>query len=526
LSKVSSGASVQRDKTSRANQVSPARPRASGDLHTCISAASFWSPEQIGSESAWLEHAPFAFWIVEALRPKLVIELGTAGGYSYFSLCQAVQWLGLDTRCFAVDTWRGDDHAGFYGEEVFRHVENHNRRRYSAFSTLVRSTFDEAVGHFQDGTIDLLHIDGRHGYADVKHDFSTWQPKLSRRAVVLFHDTNVRETDFGVWKYWAELTAIYPHFEFFHGHGLGVLGVGKHLPDKVRTLLVAGSEGETATEIQNIYARLGSAFTAQLTVQQLEVLVARQREDIASRAAEQTRLTDAVARHIDETAQLRAALEQRVSELMEAKNYEERLLREKIAHALHEKTSEAMRLRRELSQLQEVRGRTIQLIRELDEQSRENRIIKGSMAFRLVQIMQKYAKKLPWVAIQLRRCIPVLLGITAASTPSDPKEVLSTEREIIIASGLFDTEWYLEKNADVRASGLDAVTHYLKYGAQEGRSPSPSFDGNLYLSNNPDAADARMNPLLHYVMCCISEGRTLEAPPARVGRISKVCHPS
>ena len=84
-------------------------------------------------DSSWIEHAPFAFWLVSALRPKTLVELGTHHGYSYFSFCQAVDKLGLDTRCFAIDTWRGDEHAGFYGEEVFAAVDDYNRRKYSRF---------------------------------------------------------------------------------------------------------------------------------------------------------------------------------------------------------------------------------------------------------------------------------------------------------------------------------------------------------------------------------------------------------
>src|SRR5216684_4389292 len=180
---------------------------AAAVLKACLSPACFWAPEQLGPQPSWLEHAPFAFWLMEAMRPRTLVELGTQGGYSYFVFCQAVQRLGLETRCYAVDTWKGDEHAEYYGEEVYEQVRVHHDRQYSAFSTLIRSTFDQALEHFSDGTVDLLHIDGRHYYEDVKHDFEMWRPKLSDRAVVLFHDTNVRERNFGVFKLWEELRA-------------------------------------------------------------------------------------------------------------------------------------------------------------------------------------------------------------------------------------------------------------------------------------------------------------------------------
>jgi Methyltransferase domain len=196
----------------------------------------FWLPDLL-AESAWLGHLPFAFWIVDALRPGVFVELGTHRGTSYSAFCQAVQHLNLETRCFAVDTWKGDEHAGFYGEDVFKEFRGYHDPRYGGFSRLVRSTFDAAADYFSDQSIDLLHIDGCHTYEAVRHDFENWRPKLSNRSVVLFHDTNVRERRFGVWRLWEELTKVYPSFEFVHGHGLGVLGFGRDLPERVCQLL-------------------------------------------------------------------------------------------------------------------------------------------------------------------------------------------------------------------------------------------------------------------------------------------------
>ena len=166
----------------------------------------FWTPER-QAPSTWIEHVPFAFWLVDVLRPRTIVELGTHNGVSYSAMCQAVKSLGLATSCFAVDTWKGDEHAGFYSEDIYRDFAAFHDQRYSAFSRLVRSSFDEALSHFEDGSIDLLHIDGLHTYEAVRHDYQSWLPKLSTDAIVLFHDTNVRERDFGVFRLWSELTA-------------------------------------------------------------------------------------------------------------------------------------------------------------------------------------------------------------------------------------------------------------------------------------------------------------------------------
>jgi hypothetical protein len=160
--------------------------------------------------------------------------------------------------CTAVDTWRGDKHAGFYGESVFETLRHYHDPLYSNFSNLIRSTFDDALGHFADASIDLLHIDGRHNYEDVRHDYESWKPKLSPRAIVLFHDTQVKLADFGVFRFWKEVSKQFPHFEFTHGYGLGVLGVGEVHRSLDFPLFSAALNDEETRSTRQAYEKLGS----------------------------------------------------------------------------------------------------------------------------------------------------------------------------------------------------------------------------------------------------------------------------
>lgn len=111
--------------------------------------------------------------------------------------------------------------------------------------------------------------------------------------------------------------------------------------------------------------------------------------------------------------------------------------------------------------------------------------------------------------------------------PEGVREVTRLDAEIVdclllLASGLFDQEFYVASNSDVPSSGLDPVKHYRAHGGIEGRAPSPNFDGALYLSAYPDISKAGANPLLHFIKWGAQEGRLdavrLDQPPTGVNR--------
>ena len=212
------------------------------------------SPERMHKKSSWTEHTPFAMALVEMLHPRTVVELGTQHGVSYCAFCQAVAELKLPTRCYAVDTWLGDAHAHHYRESVYLDFQKCHRR-YEAFSTLLRMTFDQALPHIPAASVDLLHIDGLHTYEAVKTDYETWRSKLSDRAIVLFHDTMETQYDFGVHRLWAELSPNFPSFNFEHGHGLGILAVGPHQPPAFLDFLSTANAKPATTRA--LFASLG-----------------------------------------------------------------------------------------------------------------------------------------------------------------------------------------------------------------------------------------------------------------------------
>ncbi len=171
---------------------------------------------------AWTPHLYFGYDLVATLQPRVVVELGVDRGESFFAFCQSAIENKTGTRCFGVDTWRGDQHAGGYDDTTFAQVSAYNRANYESFSTLIRASFDEALEQFEPESIDLLHIDGLHTENAVRHDIESWMPKVRPGGIILLHDIDVRSKDFGVWKVWEDVQSDGRSWTFHDGPGLGI----------------------------------------------------------------------------------------------------------------------------------------------------------------------------------------------------------------------------------------------------------------------------------------------------------------
>ena len=172
----------------------------------------------------WEGHRDFVYDLINFVKPKLITELGSQYGCSLFTFCQSVKDNNLDTKIRAVDMWIGDIGAPDTGEEVFALV---NKIKDTYFSNLdiklYQMRFDDALPDFEDGSIDILHIDGGHTFEDVDHDLKTWLPKLSEDGIILFHDV-YSDIDDGSCVHWRETKKKYSNFfDFEHSCGLGIL---------------------------------------------------------------------------------------------------------------------------------------------------------------------------------------------------------------------------------------------------------------------------------------------------------------
>ncbi|WP_206664676.1 rhamnosyltransferase WsaF family glycosyltransferase [Dankookia rubra] len=509
---------------------------------TCFLAEpSFWFPDRL-VPSAWLEHAPFGFWIVAAARPRMLVELGSHHGFSYLVFCQAIQRLGLACQSYAIDSWAGDAHTGTYSEEVFAALQAYHEPRYSSFSSLIRTRFDEALSQFDDGSIDLLHIDGQHRYEDVRHDYEAWRPKLSDRAIVLFHDVNVRESDFGVVRFWEEMRQRYPSFAFQHGSGLGVLGVGTQLPNTIAEFFRATSREETAVAVSLAYSRLGAAVTAQHRLEQQAATLAQ----LHSTAAVNEQLRSGKILDMQQTARLRAeVVTAKASEgkavaavsrlTAEARRlFEEAVKRDQVIQAaqqdiadlrsvLAEREAALASSSAEREAILVVSGHQAQVLQGLVDNARndaddvrktalalgaELAAMRGSAAWRLA------APALRLAGIDGSQPYVGLMG----------RLRLRRDRRMLSRSPLFDHAWYLQTYPDV--VGTDPIIHFLCHGTQERRNPGPRFDTATYLARRPDVAAARVNPLVHFLRAGYAEQTFFPVAPGVIPAATEHLLPS
>jgi len=333
----------------------PTRPASARDFSRLLSPAYLGPRIERYIGDSWCMHLPFAYDLMRELAPTVFVELGVKQGESYFAFCQAAAENKINVRCYGVDSWRGDIQTGELDPKVQAEAEMYNCR-YSSFSELKPMLFVEALKDFPDASIDLLHIDGTHTYADVKTDFESWLPKLSPKGIILFHDVILRDHGFGVWKLWDEITREHDSFLFEFGCGLGVWK--KEPVTTSDSLFIRRLFSANEADVQDInafYAQAAVALSLWHTLQKQsegESQIARLRTEVEERSNQVAHFQHEIEEKAKHVGLLQSELKEKSDQVVHFQSEAE----EKIKHAdrlqseLKEKSDQATQFQSELGE--------------------------------------------------------------------------------------------------------------------------------------------------------------------------------
>lgn len=143
--------------------------------------------------------------LIEAVKPKIIVEVGTWKGASAIHMAQIVQDLGLDTKIICVDTWLGSpehflaQQAGWRESLGLKH--GYPSLYYTFLSNVVHSghadriiplacTSDNAAVILAAKGIrpELVYIDAAHEEEPAYRDFRAYWDLLSPDGVLLGDD--------------------------------------------------------------------------------------------------------------------------------------------------------------------------------------------------------------------------------------------------------------------------------------------------------------------------------------------------
>jgi len=182
----------------------------------------FLRPAQVRSEIRQ------ALEIIEASQPKVVVEIGTAGGGNFFLLSRAAQ---RDGHLVSVDLPSGRWGEGYqvWKVPIFKRLLVRGQRsHFIRADSHDAATVNEVVRVLQGEPVDVLFIDGDHSYEGVKKDFDLYSTLVRRGGLVFFHDIvrHPASADCHVDRLWNELHHRYESREFVENIEQGWGGIG------------------------------------------------------------------------------------------------------------------------------------------------------------------------------------------------------------------------------------------------------------------------------------------------------------
>ena len=115
---------------------------------------------------------------------RVGVEIGTHKGRYARSICRYNKKLKL----YCVDPWLAYDNMKIdqNGQESIYNIAVGNLKKYNA--EIMKKTSMEALGDFNDNSLDFVYIDGNHHYEYVYEDICEWSKKVKSGGIIACHD--------------------------------------------------------------------------------------------------------------------------------------------------------------------------------------------------------------------------------------------------------------------------------------------------------------------------------------------------
>jgi cephalosporin hydroxylase len=147
---------------------------------------------------------------VHQLRPRYIVEVGTAGGGTM------LLWLRVahpEATIVTIDLPGGDFGGGSSKLRVplFRRLGLPGQTIH-----LIRgdshdpATAEQTRTYLNGNAADFLFIDADHTPAGVRADYAMYSPLVRTGGMIAFHDIAIKNPEYGVKKLWEELSATMP----------------------------------------------------------------------------------------------------------------------------------------------------------------------------------------------------------------------------------------------------------------------------------------------------------------------------
>jgi hypothetical protein len=162
-------------------------------------------PPRSGTVWGWNSDAPIFGELLERVRPKVIIEVGTWHGGSAIHMAGEAKKLGISPRIICVDTWLGAEEfwtTANLGDD--RDLKRRNGWPEVYFDFLgnvvaaghqdlihpmpMSSTVGARVLAFHKILAGLIYIDASHDYDDVRSDIRNFRPLLLPGGVMFGDD--------------------------------------------------------------------------------------------------------------------------------------------------------------------------------------------------------------------------------------------------------------------------------------------------------------------------------------------------